>query len=49
MQFGMKGADVSSTIVGGKLLMHEKQLLTIDPVAVAARSKQIAPQVWDRV
>lgn len=49
MQFGMKGADVTTTIVGGKVLMHDKQLLTIDPKAVASRAKGVAPTLWERV
>jgi putative selenium metabolism protein SsnA len=47
--FGMAGGQVSTTIVGGKLLMKERQLLTLDEEAICARSRELAQKVWARM
>jgi len=39
---------VTSTIVAGTLLMHDKKLLTLDEAEITARSRELAPDVWDR-
>ena len=39
---------VTSTIVAGKVLMHERRLLTMDEKEVAARALAEAPAVWER-
>jgi hypothetical protein len=38
---------VTTTIVSGKLLMHNRQLLTMDEEAITARARELAPQVWE--
>lgn len=48
MQFGMSGADVDTTIVGGKVIMKDRRLLTIDAERIAKRSRELAPRVWER-
>ena len=48
MQFGMSGADVDTTIVGGKVIMKDRKLLSIDPESIARRSRELAPEVWER-
>ncbi len=47
--FGMAGGQVSTTIVGGKLLMKERELLTLDEEAICARSRELAQKVWARL
>jgi len=47
--FGMDGTHVTHTICAGKLLMKDRQLLTLDEEAIAARAKEAAKQVWKRV
>lgn len=47
--FGMPGAQVQTTIAGGQILMLEGEILTLDEAAVAARSREMAPQVWQRL
>jgi putative selenium metabolism protein SsnA len=47
--FGMDGGEVSTTIVGGKVLMRDRQLLTLDEEAVCARSRELARKLWARV
>ena len=46
--FGADGSHVSTTIVGGKVLMRDRQLFTLDEEAITARAREIAPHVWRR-
>ena len=39
---------VTTTIVAGKVLMKDRQLLTLDEAAIAARARQAATRVWAR-
>jgi hypothetical protein len=45
----MDGGQVSTTIVGGKVLMRDRQLLTLDEEAVCARSRELARKLWARM
>jgi len=47
--FGMSGGQVNTTIVGGKILMKDRQLLTLDEEAIGARSRELAQKVWARM
>ncbi|MBI5034263.1 MAG: putative aminohydrolase SsnA [Chloroflexi bacterium] len=47
--FGIDGAHVTHTICAGKLLMKDRELLTLDEQAIAAQAKQASKQVWKRV
>ncbi|MDI6693795.1 MAG: putative aminohydrolase SsnA [Anaerolineales bacterium] len=46
--FGFHESMVTSTMVAGKFLMRERQLLTLDEVEIAAQARQQAPAVWER-
>ncbi|MDH7486242.1 MAG: putative aminohydrolase SsnA [Anaerolineae bacterium] len=46
--FGVEGSEVTHTICGGRLLMKERELLTLDEEAIAARALERAQQVWKR-
>jgi putative selenium metabolism protein SsnA len=46
--FGVDGSHVSATIVGGKVLMRDRQLLTLDEEAIAAKARELAPAIWRR-
>ena len=46
--FGVDGTHVTTTIVGGKVLMRDRVLLTLDEEHIAAQAREIAPQVWQR-
>ena len=39
---------VTATIVGGKTLMRDRRLLTLDEAEITARSRELAKKVWDR-
>jgi len=47
--FGMDGSHVTHTIAGGQLLMQDRQLLTLDETAIAAKALELAKAVWQRV
>lgn len=46
--FGFNESMVTSTIVAGEMLMREGELLTLDEAEITARSRALAPAVWDR-
>jgi putative selenium metabolism protein SsnA len=46
--FGADGSHVATTIVGGKVLMRDRRLLTLDEEAIAARAREITPRIWQR-
>lgn len=46
--FGFEPSMVTTTIVGGKVLMQDRRLLFLDEAAITARSRELAAQVWER-
>lgn len=46
--FGFHESMVTMTMVAGKLLMRNRQLLTLDEEEIAAHSRLLAPHVWQR-
>jgi cytosine/adenosine deaminase-related metal-dependent hydrolase len=46
--FGFNESMVTTTIVGGQLLMHNRELLTLDEDAITAEAQALAPEVWER-
>ena len=46
--FGFHESMVTTTIAAGKVLMRDRQLLTLDEAAITARARELAPQVWGR-
>jgi len=46
--FGFHESLITSTMVAGKFLMKNHQLLTMDEDAITARARQVAPQIWER-
>jgi putative selenium metabolism protein SsnA len=46
--FGMGGSLVTTTIVGGVVLMRDRQLLTLDEAAIAERARELSAEVWER-
>jgi len=47
--FGFRDGMVTMTMAGGKVLMKDRQLLFLDEVEIAARSREVAAQSWARV
>ncbi len=48
MVFGFHERMVTATIVAGRVLMHDRKLLTLDEEAIASQARQLAPAVWER-
>lgn len=46
--FGICGSHVHSTIVEGKTLMKNRELLTLDESETTARSREVAGRTWER-
>lgn len=46
--FGVQQSMVTTTIVGGRILMKDRELLTLNEKEISAKAREIAPKVWDR-
>lgn len=46
--FGFHESMLTTTIVNGKMLMKDRQLLTLDENEIAARATELAAKVWGR-
>jgi putative selenium metabolism protein SsnA len=46
--FGFEADAVTSTMVGGKWLMRDRKLLTLDEAAIAAKTRELSASVWQR-
>jgi putative selenium metabolism protein SsnA len=46
--FGFDESMVTTTMVAGNLLMHKRQLLTLDEEEITHRAMELAPQIWER-
>ena len=50
MHFGMSGKSVSSVVSNGEVVMKERQLLLgLDEAEIAAKSREEAVRVWNRL
>jgi len=46
--FGFQSSMVTTTIVAGKVLMRDRELVVLDEARIAARARELAPNVWKR-
>ncbi len=46
--FGFQPGMVTTTIVAGKVLMQDRELLTLNEKEIGAKAREIAPKVWNR-
>jgi putative selenium metabolism protein SsnA len=46
--FGFEADMVTTTIAGGKILMKDRELLTLDEEEITVRSQELAAEVWQR-
>ncbi len=46
--FGFESSMVTSTMVGGKFLMRDRRLLTLDEAAITMKSRVLALATWER-
>ena len=47
--FGLVDATVDTTVCAGEILMKNKQILSLDEERVAARCRELAPKMWERL
>ena len=47
--FGVDGTGVDTTIVGGRVLMRDKEILTLDEEEICAKSRECASELWKRL
>jgi len=45
LAYALKGSDVETTIVDGRILMRDRKLLTLDVAAIAAKAREYGAQV----
>ncbi len=46
--FGFNESMVTTTIVGGEMLMKDRELLTLDEEEIAAKTREFSAQTWKR-
>jgi putative selenium metabolism protein SsnA len=46
--FGLSGRSVVTTIIGGRILMQDRKLLTLDENEIAAKARISAAKLWQR-
>ncbi len=46
--FGFEPSMVTTTMVDGRILMRDRELLTLDEAAIAEEALALAPAVWER-
>ncbi len=46
--FGYEASAITTTLSSGRVLMRDRQLLTLDEAAIAARARQLAQALWRR-
>jgi hypothetical protein len=49
MIFGMSQVPVSTTVVAGKVLMRNRELVGIDEERIAARARETSAKLWSRL
>src|SRR2546423_11982904 len=47
--FGMDGRQVNSTMVNGRWLMRNRQLLAVDEARIHARARELSQTLWNRM
>lgn len=47
--FGVGGGSVKSTIINGKILMKNREILVVDTERIMARSRDLSEKLWRRI
>jgi putative selenium metabolism protein SsnA len=47
--FGLEASAITATVCAGRILMRDRQLLTLDEEAITARSRELAADLWGRL
>ena len=46
--FGFQQSMITTTIVAGKILMKDRELVTLDEARISARARELSRKVWKR-
>ena len=46
--FGFNESMITTTIVGGEMLMKDRELLTLDEEEIAAKARDFSAQMWKK-
>jgi len=49
MLFGFEASMITGTVCAGRVLMRDRELLTLDEERITARSRELAAEVWSRL
>jgi putative selenium metabolism protein SsnA len=47
--FGVEASMITGTVCAGRILMRDRELLTLDEEAITARSRELAAAAWERL
>lgn len=47
--FGMSGRSVDTTIINGKVLMKDRELVNIDESEILSKSREVSKKLWNRI
>jgi len=47
--FGVNGRCVTTTMINGKILMKDRQMIGIDTPAIMPRSREVATKLWGKI
>lgn len=47
--FGLVGKDVRTTIINGKILMKDHEIIGVDTKRIYAKSRELASQLWEAI
>jgi len=47
--FGIEASMITATVSAGRVLMRDRQLLTLDEESITARSCELATRLWSRL
>jgi cytosine/adenosine deaminase-related metal-dependent hydrolase len=47
--FGVEASMVTATVCGGRVLMRDRRLLTLDERAITSKSRELAARLWGRL
>jgi cytosine/adenosine deaminase-related metal-dependent hydrolase len=47
--FGVEASMITATVCAGRVLMRDRELVTLDEVAITRRSRELAGALWERL
>jgi cytosine/adenosine deaminase-related metal-dependent hydrolase len=47
--FGVEASMLTATVCAGRVLMRDRELLSLDEVAITRKSRELAAALWSRI